>query len=55
MRAVDKKTGTSRTVAPEVCLGCHTDDKSLVGSFDYATALKAVLGPQHGALALKPK
>src|ERR1700690_430684 len=54
VRAVDKRTGTSRTVAPDVCLGCHTADQTLVGSFEYAAALKAILGPGHGALAGKP-
>ena len=50
VRSVDKKAmkGTSRAVGPTVCLGCHTPDQSL-DPFDYAVALKAVLGPGHGA------
>jgi hypothetical protein len=52
VRAADKKQGTSRTVSPEVCLGCHTHDQSL-GSFDYAAALRSILGPGHGSLAAK--
>lgn len=52
VRSPDKKHGTSRTVGPEVCLGCHTNDQNL-GPFDYATAVKAILGPGHGALAVK--
>ena len=50
--SVDKKAkkGTSRAVDPTVCLGCHTPDQSL-DPFDYSVALKAVLGPGHGANA----
>jgi hypothetical protein len=44
------KKGTSRTVDPTVCLGCHTPDQSL-DPFDHAVALRAVLGPGHGAIA----
>jgi hypothetical protein len=51
VRSLDKKKGTSRTVGPEVCLGCHTSDKN-IGPFDYATALKQVQGPEHGAPTL---
>jgi hypothetical protein len=47
VRAVNKKEGTSRKVAAEVCLGCHTPDQN-IGPFEYAVALKAVLGPGHG-------
>jgi hypothetical protein len=50
VRATNKKSGTSRTVGPEVCMGCHTNDQSLV-SFDYASALPSILGPGHAALA----
>jgi hypothetical protein len=52
VRTANKKMGTSRTVSAEVCLGCHTEDQAL-GSFDYATAIKAVVGPGHGALLAK--
>jgi Cytochrome c554 and c-prime len=47
--SIDKKakSGTSRTVDPTVCLGCHTPDQSL-DPFNYAVALKAVVGPGHG-------
>jgi hypothetical protein len=50
--SVDKKAkkGTLRAVAPTVCLGCHTPDQSL-DRFDYAVALRAILGPGHGASA----
>ena len=50
VRAIDKKQGTSRKVTAEVCLGCHTPDQN-IGPFEYAEALKAVLGPGHGAPA----
>ncbi|MEA2700445.1 MAG: hypothetical protein QOI66_4716 [Myxococcales bacterium] len=47
VRSMNKKLGTSRRVDPLVCLGCHTPDQSQ-GPFDYATALKEVIGPGHG-------
>jgi hypothetical protein len=47
VRSVDKRRGTSRKVDPIVCLGCHTPDQNL-GPFDFATAIKDVLGPGHG-------
>jgi 5'-nucleotidase len=47
VRSMNKKLGTSRQVGPLVCLGCHTPDQSQ-GPFDYATALKEVIGPGHG-------
>lgn len=47
IRSVDKKMGTRRMVGPEVCLGCHTSDQN-IGDFEYASALKAVLGKGHG-------
>ncbi|HVR60981.1 MAG TPA: multiheme c-type cytochrome [Polyangia bacterium] len=49
VRAPDyqKKAGTVRTVDPIICLGCHTPDQNQ-GPFDYAVALKEVLGPGHG-------
>jgi mono/diheme cytochrome c family protein len=43
-----KKTTTARRVAASVCLGCHTPDQT-GGDFDYATFMKAVVGPGHGA------
>jgi hypothetical protein len=43
-----RKTTTTRKVAASVCLGCHTPDQT-GGDFDYATFLKAVIGPGHGA------
>jgi hypothetical protein len=51
VRSNNKKKGTSRKVAATVCLGCHTHDQNF-GPFDYAAAVKAILGPGHGALAL---
>ncbi len=50
VRSVDKRHGTSRRVDPMVCLGCHTPEQN-IAPFDYATALKEVLGPGHGAAA----
>jgi hypothetical protein len=47
VRALDKRIGTSRKVDAMVCLGCHTPDQNL-GPFDFAAALKEVLGPGHG-------
>jgi hypothetical protein len=51
--ADNKKTGVSRKVPEAVCLGCHTRDQTN-GEFDYATFLKAILGPGHGAGAAGP-
>ena len=48
----DKHKGTSRTVGPIVCLGCHTPDQNL-GPFVVADAMKEVVGPGHG-LRLRP-
>ncbi|HKQ70939.1 MAG TPA: hypothetical protein VJT73_16450 [Polyangiaceae bacterium] len=48
MRSRNKRDGTSRKVDATVCLGCHTPDQNL-GTFDYAVAVKAILGPGHGA------
>jgi Cytochrome c554 and c-prime len=45
--SVNKKTGTSRTVDPVVCLGCHAPDQS-VEPFDYAAARQKIIGPGHG-------
>lgn len=53
VRSVNKKEGTSRKVGAEVCLGCHTPDQN-IGPFEYAVALKAVLGPGHGVPAAQP-
>jgi hypothetical protein len=47
VRSIKKKEGTSLHVDPLICLGCHTPDQSQ-GPFDYAIALKEVLGPGHG-------
>jgi hypothetical protein len=48
VRSMKKKEGTSVHVDPLVCLGCHTPDQSQ-GPFDFAVALKDVLGPGHGS------
>lgn len=48
VRSANKKIGTSRKVSEAVCFGCHTPDQN-IGPFDYVAALKAVLGPGHGA------
>jgi hypothetical protein len=48
IRTTNKKFGTSLKVSADVCMGCHTEDQGL-GEFDYATALKAIVGPGHGA------
>jgi len=53
VRGLDKKRGTSRKVSATVCLGCHTPDQNL-GPFDFAAALKEVLGPGHGMPEAKP-
>jgi hypothetical protein len=45
--SANKKKGTSRTVDPVVCLGCHSPDQS-VEPFDYAAAVRKVIGPGHG-------
>jgi len=45
--STDKRRGTSRTVSPTVCLGCHTPDQN-VGPFDVASATKEIVGPGHG-------
>jgi Cytochrome c554 and c-prime len=49
VRAPDhnKRSGTRRTVDALVCLGCHTPDQSQ-GPFEYAAALKEIIGPGHG-------
>ncbi|MDB4983449.1 MAG: Cytochrome c family protein, partial [Myxococcales bacterium] len=52
VRQNDKHTGTSRKVAPTVCLGCHTPDWS--EGFDPVAAVKEILGPGHGAPAAQP-
>lgn len=41
------KTGTMRKVPEAVCLRCHTPEQQLE-PFDFATAMKQVLGPHHG-------
>jgi hypothetical protein len=46
VRSPNKKEGTSRTVDPVVCLGCHTPDWSR--GFDPVAAMKLVVGPGHG-------
>jgi hypothetical protein len=46
VRSTDKHRGTSRTVDPVICLGCHTPDQS--DSFSPREALKRVIGPGHG-------
>src|SRR5450432_2686951 len=53
VRGNDKHKGTSRKVEAIVCLGCHTPDQNL-GPFDFAAALKEVLGPGHGMPEAKP-
>lgn len=52
VRSVDKKKGTARKVPETVCLGCHTADQTL-GPFEYAKAVKEILGPGHGAPSSK--
>ena len=44
---VQNKTGTVRKVPESVCLECHKPDHS-PEPFDYAAAMKEVLGPGHG-------
>ena len=48
------KTGTRRQVPESVCLECHTDEQS-PEPFDYAAAMKEVLGPGHGFPAAKSR
>jgi Cytochrome c554 and c-prime len=48
VRSMDKKKGTSRKVEATVCFGCHTSDQNL-GAFDYAAAVRSIVGPGHGA------
>jgi hypothetical protein len=48
-----KTSQTHRKVPPEVCLRCHRPDQS-AEPFDYAAALKLVLGPGHGQPAPTP-
>ena len=50
---VDKRKGTSRTVEPVVCLGCHTPDQD--PGFEVVAAIKRVLGPGHGTPPSPPK
>ncbi|HVY40431.1 MAG TPA: multiheme c-type cytochrome [Polyangia bacterium] len=45
--SADKRAGTSRAVAPTVCLGCHTPDQN-VGPFVVAAAMREIVGPGHG-------
>ena len=45
--SIDKHKGTSRTVDPVVCLGCHTPDQ-IPGPFEVAAAMKRIVGPGHG-------
>jgi len=42
----DKRQGTSRTVDPVICWGCHTPDQS--DSFVLPEAMQRVTGPGHG-------
>lgn len=49
----DKHTGTSRSVDPIVCLGCHTPDQNR-GPFVLADAMKEIVGPGHGQPAKPP-
>lgn len=51
--SIDKRRGTSRTVDPVICLGCHTPDQS--DSFVVSDALKRITGPGHGAPPSRPK
>jgi hypothetical protein len=52
--SMDKRKGTSRTVDPIVCLGCHTPDQN-IGPFAVAAAMKEIVGPGHGLPASSPK
>ena len=52
--SMDKRKGTSRTVDPIVCLGCHTPDQN-IGAFAVAEAMKEIVGPGHGLPASSPK
>jgi hypothetical protein len=45
--SMNKRKGTSRTVDPLVCLGCHSPDQS-PASFSVAAAIKQIVGPGHG-------
>ena len=45
--STDKRKGTSRTVDPTVCIGCHTPDQN-IGTFEVAAAMKEIIGPGHG-------
>ncbi len=53
VRSSDKRQGTSRTVDPVICLGCHTPDQS--GAFEVADAMKHVVGPGHGLPSRAPQ
>jgi hypothetical protein len=46
VRSTDKRQGTSRTVDPVICLGCHTPDQNR--GFAVVDAMKNVVGPGHG-------
>ncbi|MES1208767.1 MAG: multiheme c-type cytochrome [Pseudomonadota bacterium] len=48
--STNKRTGTSRTVEPVICLGCHTPDQN-IGPFTVAAAMKEIVGPGHGVAA----
>ena len=45
--SMNKRKGTSRTVDPIVCLGCHTPDQNL-GAFTVGAAMNEIVGPGHG-------
>jgi hypothetical protein len=45
--SADKHRGTSRTVDPVLCFGCHTPDQNR-GPFVLAEAMKEMVGPGHG-------
>jgi hypothetical protein len=47
IRATNKKKGTSRSVDPALCLGCHTIDRN-GDLFDAVAAMKQIVGPGHG-------
>ena len=49
----NNKTGTTAAVAEAVCKECHTPEQS-VEPFNYATAIRQVLGKGHGENAQLP-
>jgi hypothetical protein len=52
--SMNKRRGTSRSVDPLVCLGCHVPEQN-GGTFAVAAAFKQIIGPGHGLPPARPR